>query len=151
VLALLRNPSELDAFRADPGRADAVVEETLRYDPPVQIVSRIAAEDIPELRVGAGDWVLFAVAGANRDPAEFVDPDRFDPMRENLHHCAFGFGSHFCLGAPLARLQARVALTRFVQRVESPKLVVDPPPYREHVVVRGPAHLQLDFAEISPR
>ncbi|WP_231390408.1 cytochrome P450 [Nocardia sp. CNY236] len=151
MLALLRNRRELDAFRADPSRAEAVVEETLRYDPPVQFVPRVAADDIPEMNIRRGDTLIVLTAAGNRDPAEFDNPDRFDPMRKNNHHLTFGLGAHFCLGAPLGRLEARVALTRLVQRVESPKLTVDPPPYRDHVDLRGPAHVPIEFAEILPR
>ncbi|MGW5141345.1 cytochrome P450 [Nocardia beijingensis] len=152
TLALLRRPDELAALRADPDRAAGVVEETLRFDPPVQLIPRIAADD---LTVGGtdiqrGDLVVLLIAAAHRDPAIFGDPDRFDPAREN-RHLAFGLGTHFCVGAPLARLEARVALTRFARRVEAPRLTADPPPYREHVNLRGPAHLPVEFAAIAPR
>ncbi|MEU7145250.1 cytochrome P450 [Nocardia sp. NPDC046473] len=152
TLALLRRPGELAALRANPERAQGVVEETLRFDPPVQLIPRIAADDLTvgELAVRRGDLVVMLVAAAQRDPAAFPDPDRFDPVRDN-RHLAFGLGAHFCLGAPLARLEARVALTRFAQRVESPRLPTDPPVYREHVNLRGPAHMPIEFAAILPR
>ncbi|WP_454199409.1 cytochrome P450 [Nocardia sp. Marseille-Q1738] len=152
TLALLRRPHELAALRADPGRGPGVVEETLRFDPPVQLIPRIAADDltIGGMDIQRGDLVVLLIAAAHRDPAVFADPDRFDPARDN-RHLAFGLGAHFCVGAPLARLEARVALTRFAQRVESPSLPMDPPRYREHVNLRGPAQLPIEFAAIRPR
>ncbi|MGF6886663.1 cytochrome P450 [Nocardia sp. GAS34] len=144
VLALLRDPRHLAALRADPGSAAGIVEETLRYDPPVQLIPRIAADDldIGGTRIDHGDIVIMLIAAAHRDPVVFSDPDRFDPTREN-RHLAFGLGAHFCLGAPLARREAIVALTRFAQRVESPRLHSDPPPYRPHINLRGPEAIQI--------
>ncbi|WP_405166844.1 cytochrome P450 [Nocardia sp. NBC_01499] len=152
TLALLRRPDELAALRANPERAQGFIEETLRFDPPVQLIPRIAADDLTVggFAVERGDLVVMLIAAAQRDPAAFPDPDRFDPSRDN-RHLAFGLGAHFCLGAPLARLEARVALTRFAQRVEAPRLSTDPPVYREHVNLRGPAHMPIEFATILPR
>jgi cytochrome P450 len=152
VLALLRHPDHLTAVRTDPGLAAGVIEETLRYDPPVQLMPRVAAADlrIGDMDIERGDLVIMLIAAAQRDPAVFADPDRFDPTRDT-RHLAFGLGAHFCLGAPLARLEGRVAVTRFAQRVRSPKCTVDPPPYRAHVNLRGPAAIPLDFAGITPR
>ncbi|WP_069159597.1 cytochrome P450 [Nocardia altamirensis] len=152
TLALLRRPDELAALRANPERAQGVIEETLRFDPPVQLIPRIAADEmvVDGMAIERGKLVVLLVAAAHRDPAVFPDPDRFDPTRDN-RHLAFGLGAHFCLGAPLARVEARIALTRFAQRVESPRLPTDPPAYREHMNLRGPAHLPLEFAAILPR
>ncbi|MEU7141099.1 cytochrome P450 [Nocardia sp. NPDC046473] len=151
ILALLRHPEHLTALRADPELAAGIIEETLRFDTPVQMVPRIAAT---ELRIGdtdihQGDVVMMFFAAAHRDPAAFPDPDLFDPTRDT-RHLAFGLGAHFCLGAPLARLETRIALTRFAQRVQSPRLAIDPPPYRDHVTLRGPAVLPVDFDAITP-
>lgn len=150
VLALLRRPDQLAALRADPELATGVIEETLRYDPPIQLIPRIAAADlrIGEMDIRRGDVVVMLVAAAHRDPAVFPDPDRFDPARDN-RHLAFGLGTHFCLGAPLARVESRIAITRFAQRVGAPRLLLEPPPYREHVTVRGPATLPVEFAAIT--
>ncbi|WP_188196575.1 cytochrome P450 [Nonomuraea sp. SYSU D8015] len=148
VLALLRHPDHLAALRADPGTASAVVEETLRYDPPVQLTVRVATQDV---RVGkaeapAGNLVILLLAAAHRDPAGNPDPDRFDPARAQVQHLGFGFGAHFCLGAPLARLQGRLALAAFARRVREPELVADPPPYREHINLRGVSELLVSHA-----
>jgi cytochrome P450 len=148
VLALLRHPDRFAALRADPGLAPAVVEEVLRYDPPVQLTARLAKEDmrIGELVVPERSMVILLLAAAHRDPDANPEPDRFDPHRADIRHLGFGFGPHFCLGAPLARLEGRIALSRFAQRVREPKLVLDPPPYRAHVNLRGPSELPITYA-----
>ncbi|MFF2555411.1 cytochrome P450 [Nocardia sp. NPDC058058] len=151
ALTLLRpgHRHHLSILRTAPAFSASVIEESLRYDPPVQLVPRIAREpiELPGIDIAAGDLVVLLLAAANRDPAVFADPDRFDPARDN-RHLAFGLGQHFCLGAPLARLEASVALTRFAHRVHDPHLACDPPPYREHVTLRGPAKLPVNFASI---
>ncbi|QLY33176.1 cytochrome P450 [Nocardia huaxiensis] len=141
----------LSILRTAPAFATSVIEESLRYDPPVQLLPRIAREAIalPGIDIAAGDLVVLLLAAANRDPAVFADPDRFDPARGD-RHLAFGLGQHFCLGAPLARLEASAALTRFARRVRDPRLDCDEPPYREHVTLRGPARLPLAFTSIDP-
>jgi cytochrome P450 len=145
VLALLRHPDQLATLRAEPGLAPAVVEEVLRYDPPVQLTARVTAEDvrIGELVLPERSMVILLLAAAHRDPDANPEPDRFDPRRAEIRHMGFGFGPHFCLGAPLARLEGRIALSRFAQRVREPKLVLDPPPYRPHVNLRGPSELTV--------
>jgi cytochrome P450 len=152
TLALLRHPAVLEALRADPELGSGVVEETLRYDPPVQLMARVAREDmeIGGTQITAGQLTIMLLAAAHRDPAAFTDPDRFDPRRE-VRHLAFGMGSHFCLGAPLARLEGRLALSRFAQRVCDPRLTTDPPSYKTNVTLRGPASLPVQFEEIAPR
>jgi len=138
VLALLRNPGQWAALSADPDHAAAVVEETLRYDPPVQLISRIAAEDmaIGEVKVPQGDTMLLLLAAAHRDPAEFERPDVFDPHRKPFRHLGFGRGQHFCLGAPLARLEAAVALSAVTARFGNARLI-DEPQYKPNFTLRG--------------
>ncbi|MFE9997341.1 cytochrome P450 family protein [Streptomyces avermitilis] len=122
VFLLLRHPDQLAALRADPSLMTGAVEETLRYEPPTLAVSyRYAAErltlggvDIPQ-----GDPLVLSVAAANRDPAHFTDPDRFDIRRDpatTAAHLSFGYGIHHCLGAPLARLEASIALHTLLRR-----------------------------------
>ncbi|MGP3959131.1 cytochrome P450 [Nonomuraea sp. 3N208] len=151
VLALLRHPGHLAALRAGPGTAPAVVEEILRYDPPVQLTVRVADHDlrVGDAKVPAGGLVLLLLAAAHRDPEATPDPDRFDPNREQVRHLGFGFGPHFCLGAPLARLEGRLALAAFARRVREPELVADPPPYREHVNLRGVSELLISHAGVT--
>jgi hypothetical protein len=119
VLALLEHPDQWHAVVSDPSLAGAAVEETLRYDPPVQRTLRVLTEDAElagqPLRRGQG--VLLLLAGANRDPEAFPDPHRFDLSRTGQpEHLAFSAGIHYCLGAPLARLEAAVAVRRLAER-----------------------------------
>lgn len=143
VLALLREPGLHERLRADPGLAGGVVEEVLRLDPPVQMTARTALEDVevPGGTVTAGGTVVLLLAAAGRDPRAFSDPLVFDPDRGDAGHLAFGGGIHFCLGAPLARLEGRIALTELARRLERPRLVELA--YRANVVLRGPSRIVL--------
>ena len=141
---MLRNPEHWAALAADAELAGAIVEETLRFDPPVQLVMRIAGAD---MRIGvqdiqAGDTMLLLLAAAQRDPDMYDEPDRFRPGRESLRHLSFGLGPHFCLGAPLARLEARVALSKLTARFPGARLNADPG-YKPNVTLRGLATLSV--------
>lgn len=118
------------AVLADPGLWDGVVEEVLRLEPPVQIsLPRVALRDL-ELGgqpIARGEQVSAVIAAANRDPAVFEDPDAFDPTRQGSPHLALASGAHFCTGAGLARLEARVAVERFVTRFPDAEVLADPP------------------------
>jgi cytochrome P450 len=146
VLALIRNPdklAELVSGDADPATA---VEELLRYDPPVHYTGRIAAADT-ELRgrtIRRGEPVRLILAAANRDPDAFRDPDRLDLRRDPNPHLAFGWGTHFCLGAPLARLEGRIALPALLRRFPHPQLAGGATlRYRAGAVLRGLEELPL--------
>ena len=149
-LALMRHPRELERLRADPGRAPRVVEEVMRYDPPVQLVSRktLGAIDIAGTTIPEGAALVLMLAAGNRDPAAFPDPDRFDPDRAGTHHLGFGGGLHYCVGAPLGRFEAEAALTALARRLQAPRLIADPPPYRRPATLRGPEHLRVAVAGI---
>ncbi len=144
VLTMLRNPVHWSALAADSGRAPLIVEETLRYDPPVQLVGRVATADmtIGDLEVSAGDIMMLLLAAAQRDPAEFAQPDTFDPDRGTLRHLGFGRGVHYCLGAPLARLEAAVALSAVTARLPGARLTGEPR-YKANVTLRGLSELKI--------
>jgi cytochrome P450 len=147
VRLLLKNPAELAKLRADPGIINAVVEEILRYEPPVDITGRIASEDIEVggCPVKTSQSMTFSLRAANRDPEVFDDPHRFDVSRKHKPHMAFGGGAHICIGAPLARLEASVALVKLFERF--PNLAfADPdaaPIWRTLPFFRGLERLEL--------
>jgi len=144
VLALLRHPAELAALAADPSLAGQAVEEALRYDPPVQVVSRFALKstEIAGGTVAAGSFVLMLLGAANRDGALCADAGQFSVRRQVPRHLAFGHGIHFCLGAPLARLEAVIALRQLLPLL--PRLRIDgEPQWRPNAVLRGLEHLWL--------
>jgi cytochrome P450 len=144
ILAMLRHPRQWTALAADPQRVSAVVEETLRYDPPVQLMGRIAADDmiIGGATVPKGDVMMLLLAAAHHDAAAFDRPGEFDPDRENIRHLAFGKGPHFCLGAPLARLEATVALSKVTARFPQAQMA-DEPQYKPNLTLRGLASLAI--------
>jgi len=125
VRALLRHPAELARLRAEPALIGSAVEECLRYDGPIQMTVRVVHDDVAfGEHVIPRDTVVWALLGAaNRDPERFPDPERFDVGRNDDGHLAFGGATHFCLGAHLARLEARAAIGAFVARFDEPRLV----------------------------
>ena len=145
VLALLRNPGELERLRADPGLLPNAVEELLRYDGPVQLTSRMAREDreVSGRTARKGEQVVLLLAAANRDPAAFEDPDRLDVGRRDVRHVAFGQGIHFCLGAQLARLEATLAIGALVERFPGLRVADPNVPWSSNTVLRGPERLHL--------
>ncbi len=144
ILAMLRHREHWTALSADPGLAPNIIEETLRYDPPVQLASRVAGADmqIGDTRIPKGDIMMLLLAAAHRDPALTERPDDFDPTRNPIRHLAFGHGPHFCLGAPLARMEAAVALTAVTRRFPHARLAAEPT-YKPHVTLRGMARLDV--------
>ncbi|MCG7594624.1 cytochrome P450 [Mycobacterium sp. PSTR-4-N] len=144
TLALLRHPDQWAALTRDPSRAAAVIEETLRYDPPVQLIGRVAGEDmtIGGTRIPKGDNMLLLLAAAHRDPAATERPDEFDPDRPAIRHLGFGKGPHFCIGAPLARVEATVALTALTTRFPDASLAAEPA-YKPNVTLRGMEELSI--------
>ncbi|EJS58492.1 TPA: cytochrome P450 [Bacillus thuringiensis] len=125
VLALLENPNQLQLLKDNPKLIDSAIEEGLRYYSPVEVTTaRWAAEpfQIHDRTIEKGDMVVIALASANRDETVFENPEVFDITRENNRHIAFGHGSHFCLGAPLARLEAKIAITNLFNRMPELKI-----------------------------
>jgi cytochrome P450 len=127
-----------------------VVEEVLRFEPPVQFINRFALTDIEigGVTIPRGSGMRLMLAAGNRDPARFVSPDRFDSDRPDNEHLGFSGGIHYCVGAPLARIEGQVALAALARRLVNPRLAEDPPPYRPNAVLRGPSHLLVDFDQL---
>ena len=147
VRLFLTHPAELAKLRSDPGLIGAAVEEVLRYEPPVDITGRIASSDmeVGGLGLKAGQAMILSLRAANRDPAMFDDPHRFDVSRKHRPHVAFGGGAHICIGAPLARLEAQVALARLFERFPDLKLAHpdETPQWRKLPFFRGMERLEV--------
>jgi cytochrome P450 len=151
MLTLLRHPNVLARLRRDPNSVIRTIEEVLRFDPPVQFRTRTTLTYINSagVTIPKGASVVLLFASGSRDPSRFVEPDRFDPDRTDNQHLGFGGGIHYCVGAPLARLETLVALNTLVRRLVAPRLVNDPPPYRQNASLRGPQHLIITFDRID--
>jgi cytochrome P450 len=148
VLCLLENPDQLALLRASPELLLSAIEEVLRYRSPIQWVMRTPSRDIDlgGQTIPQGKLVLAMLGSANRDPKQFRDPERFDIRREPNPHLAFGHGIHSCLGAALARMEARIALSDLLWRLESLELASNEPwPPRKALNVHGPACLPIRF------
>lgn len=147
TLALLRHPAELRRLRENPGLIGSAVEELLRYDGPVQRTARVpsAAAVIDGHTIEAGEMVMPFIGAADRDPAHFPDPDRLDLTRTDNRHIAFGWGIHFCLGAPLARLEGQIAINTMLRRFPKLALATDRPEYRQSLTLRGLKALPVAF------
>ncbi|WP_338673966.1 cytochrome P450 [Streptomyces sp. SCSIO 30461] len=153
MLTLLRNPDQLQRLREDPKSVVPMVEELLRFEPPVQLVpnrTTLADIDIRGVTIPKGASLWLVAAAGNRDPKRFAHPDRFDPDRGDIQHLGFGSGIHSCFGAPLARLEAQLALSELARRLVNPRLLEDPPEYRRNAVLRGPRHLPIACNDIRP-
>lgn len=147
TLALLHHPDQLQKLRENPALIPSAVEELLRYDSPVQMTSRVLTDDLPvggkQLR--RDQMVVVLLGAANRDPEAFPDPDRLDVERADNKHLAFGLGSHFCLGAQLARLEGRIAFETLLRRMPGLRLDGAEPQYRRHFNLRGLQSLRVAF------
>ena len=141
IWLLLSHPDELKKLKEDPGLIVSAVEEVLRYEAPVDITGRIASRDmaIGGCPVRKTQSVLTSLRGANRDPAVFADPHRFDIARKDAPHIAFGGGTHICIGAPLARIEAQLAILAFFERFPNARLAEPnaPPQWRDLPFFRG--------------
>jgi cytochrome P450 len=145
TLALLQHPDQLARLRDDPGLVRSAVEEMLRYDGPAQAIKRTLTEpvELDDKRMETGHEVVLLLGAANRDPARFPDPDRFDIAREDNRHLAFGGGLHFCIGALLARLEAQVTFPILVERFPRLRPTEAPLAWRDGLVLRGLRELPL--------
>ena len=139
LVTLLKHPSALEQLRRDPAMLPTAIEELLRYESPSQQTTRIAPEDL-ELggqQIEQGQSVIAVMGAANRDPARFADPDRFDPTRQDNRHLAFGWGPHFCFGAPLGRIEAQIAFETLLTRLPELELGGGPLQWRANLKLRG--------------
>jgi len=150
ILALLRHPDQLARLRHHPDLVKSAVEEVLRFDPPVQLTGRFALGEatVQGMTVPDGESAILLIGAANRDPAVFADPSRFDVGRTPNPHLSFGFGPHFCLGAALARVEGELALDAFARRFVAPAHDEATLEYRSNVVLRGLARFPVSFQEI---
>jgi pimeloyl-[acyl-carrier protein] synthase len=147
MLALLRHPDQLVLLRDNPALIRSAIEELLRYESPVQLTSRVARDDF-EIRgkpIRKGQEVCCGLAAANRDPEQFAEPDRLAVTRADNHHVAFGHGLHFCLGAPLARLEGQIAMLTLLRRLPGLRLATDSVEWREGIMMRSLKALPLRF------
>jgi cytochrome P450 len=153
ILTLIRHPAEALRLREDPVRAVAIVEELLRFEPPVQFLeNRAAMADIElgGMTIPKGSTVVLLLAAANRDSVQFGAADQFDPDRRDNQHLGFGSGVHSCFGAPLARLEGQIALRLSFERVVNPRLVGEPR-YRPSPLLRGPSELIIAYNGVRRR
>lgn len=147
TLALLRNPKQLELLRSHPEMMPSAVEELIRYDSPVQMLSRWAYEDV---EVGGklirrGDSVGLLLGSANHDPRRFDNPDLLDIQRQDNKHCGFGGGIHFCLGSALARAEAQISLNILINRFPQLHLINQEVEWADNIVFHGPKHLPISL------
>ncbi|CAB4546982.1 unannotated protein [freshwater metagenome] len=145
MIALANHPDELAKLRANPELITNAVEETLRFDSSILKQSRVASEDqdFGGKKIKKGDYMHFMIGAANYDPARFSDAHIFDVERDDVGHVSFGHGIHFCIGAPLARLEARIALRALLERLSRIEILEPAPVYPELFAVRKPLHLWI--------
>jgi cytochrome P450 len=152
MLTLLRHPGVIDRLNREPGLIVTLVEELLRYEPPVQMLpnrTTLADIDIAGTTISAGSPLTLVFGAGNRDPGRFPDPDKFDPDRADNQHLGYGSGVHYCFGASLARAETQVALPELARRLVNPRLSADPPPYRPNPSLRGPSHLIVEYDTVA--
>ena len=147
LLTLLRHPDELERLRADPSLMSSAIEELLRYESPSQHTARLAPEDtqIGGRTIRKRQAVIASMGAANRDPQRFADPDRLDLGREDNRHLAFGWASHFCFGAPLARMEGQIAFGAILRRMPDLQLAPQELEWRTNLGLRGLTRLDVTF------
>lgn len=147
LLALLRHPDQLELLRSEPGLTRNAIEELLRYDSPVQLTGRTALTDIEigGKTIAKGQQAVVLLGAGNRDPAAFADPERLDITRDKISVLSFSAGHHFCLGAPLARLEGQIAFRSLLERFPKLELATDNPEFRATLTLRGLKSLPVRF------
>lgn len=151
VLSLLRNPDQLEKLQSDLSLIPSAVEEMLRYESPSQHTARLAPEDttLGGKRISKRQAVIAVMAAGNRDPERFPDPDRFDIMRTNNRHLAFGWAAHFCFGAALARIEGQTAFELMLRRLPNWRFEPDPLVWRTNLGLRGLVKLPIRFDTVK--
>jgi hypothetical protein len=151
LLSLLRNPGELDRLLAEPALLPSAVEEMLRFESPIQHTARLAPEalEMGGKRIRERDAVIAVIGAANHDPERFPDPDRLDLGRQDNRHLAFGWGGHFCFGAPLARLEAHIVFRTILRRLARLQLEAGPLEWRHNMIFRGLESLPITFEAVE--
>jgi len=151
LVGLLSEPAVLDRIRTDRAMVPGAIEEVLRWEPPITSVMRVATRDceLGGIEIPAGTTVNVSIAAANRDPARYPDPDRFDPTRTNIAHLTFGAGPHLCLGAHLARMETTVAVNALLDRLPDLRLDANAPmPSITGVAFRSPEAVPVEFTPV---
>ncbi len=148
LLTLLRHPGELERLREDPSLIPTAVEELLRFESPSQHTARLVPEDLDlgDRHLRKGQAVIAVMGAANRDPERYLDPDRLDLARPDNRHLAFGWATHFCFGAPLARIEGQVAFERLLRRMPELRLRPGPITWRANLGLRGLTELRVEFS-----
>jgi pimeloyl-[acyl-carrier protein] synthase len=151
MFSLLQRPEELGLLRNHPEIIQSAVEELLRFESPTQHTGRIAPEDITlgDKQIRKGASLTAVIAAANRDPLRFADPDRLDLRRADNRHVAFGWASHYCLGAPLSRLAGQIAFSTLLNRLSEIRLMTTTPQWRGMAAMRGILSLRIEFVPAS--
>jgi len=139
MYTLLKNPQGMTEIRENPEIIRTAVEELLRYESPVQFISRVAKEEIElvDVHIQAGENIMFLLGAANRDPRQFEEPDRLNLRRLRNDHLSFGAGVHFCIGNLLARLEGQVAILKLLQKFPRMRLTVERPEWAPNFAIRG--------------
>lgn len=147
MVTLMEDPGLAKKVREDHESIKPLLEESLRHDPPVQMLMRLTTTDteVCGTEIPAGNMVMMMLGSANRDETRFPNPDEFDIDRNTQGHLGFGFGNHFCLGASLARLEGTIAVAQLVERLREPRLAAPEVEYHGSFLIRGPAKLPIEF------
>ncbi|MDZ8225475.1 cytochrome P450 [Nostoc sp. ChiVER01] len=148
ILALLNHPEQMEQLKREPTKIQSAVEEIIRYDSAIQMITRIATDDleIGNQQIKAGEKIVLCLGAANRDPAQFSNPDQLNINREQNHHVAFADNIHYCLGAALARLETQIAINTLIQELPNLKLARDKLEWRKNIAIRGLKALILNFS-----
>lgn len=149
MLALLQHPDQIEQLKREPTKIESAVEEIIRYDSAVQMITRIATDNlkIGEQTIKAGEKIVLCLGAANRDPAQFVNPDELNINREQNHHVAFADGIHYCLGAALARVETQIAINTLLKNFPDLKLASNKLEWQNSIVLRGLKALPVSFCQ----